>query len=68
LTAAFLAAVPRDIIKGIRLDPWHMDVSTAFHHVFWMGDLNYRLDWGEQAFTSSAIPSTQGGSWLAPLA
>lgn len=24
------------------------DLVTGFHHVVWMGDLNYRLDYGEQ--------------------
>jgi hypothetical protein len=37
-----------NIIKGIRLDDYRMDLLTAPHHVIWMGDLNYRLDYGEQ--------------------
>jgi hypothetical protein len=24
------------------------DVATGFHHVVWMGDLNYRLEYGQQ--------------------
>lgn len=24
------------------------DLVTGFHHVVWMGDLNYRLDYGQQ--------------------
>lgn len=24
------------------------DLTTAFHHLFWMGDLNYRLAYGQQ--------------------
>ncbi|PNH04886.1 putative peroxygenase 3, partial [Tetrabaena socialis] len=32
----------RDITRGLKLDPaGRMDVLTAFHHVVWMGDLNY---------------------------
>lgn len=33
----------RDIVRGLRLEKKHaMDVLTAYHHTFWMGDLNYR--------------------------
>lgn len=24
------------------------DLVTGFHHVVWMGDLNYRLEYGQQ--------------------
>eukprot|EP00798_Chlamydomonas_sp_ICE-L_P013605 gene13605-19478_t len=47
----------RDIVKGLRMDPYQMDVLTAYHHVFWMGDLNYRLDYGQQAIIPTESPS-----------
>ncbi|KAG2498410.1 hypothetical protein HYH03_003669 [Edaphochlamys debaryana] len=48
----------RDITRGLKLDPaWGMDVLTAFHHVVWMGDLNYRLDYGAQAVTPTESPT-----------
>lgn len=25
-----------------------MELKGMGHHLFWMGDLNYRVDWGEQ--------------------
>ncbi|GLC37179.1 hypothetical protein PLESTM_000551100 [Pleodorina starrii] len=49
----------RDIIRGLKLD-WqgsNMDVLTAFHHVVWVGDLNYRLDYGQQAVSRSESPT-----------
>lgn len=47
----------RDIVRGIRIDPYNMDCLTAYHHVFWMGDLNYRLDWGQQASNPTETPT-----------
>ena len=37
----------REIVRGLKMDPsWKQypnpDVVMAYHHVFWMGDLNYR--------------------------
>ena len=34
-----------------------MDLLTGYHHVFWVGDLNYRLDWGSQATNPTESPS-----------
>ncbi|XP_071165133.1 phosphatidylinositol 3,4,5-trisphosphate 5-phosphatase 2-like isoform X5 [Mytilus edulis] len=37
----------RDIIKGLSLGQKHLDlfdVTNQFHHVFWFGDLNYRVE------------------------
>merc|ERR1712130_343218 len=37
------------IVKGLRhLGGESADALHQFHHVFWMGDLNYRLDYGDQ--------------------
>ena len=54
----------RDIVKGVRLDPWQMDVLTAYHHTFWMGDLNYRLDYGMQVRARAA--ACRCGCWPVP--
>ena len=32
------------IISGLKLGQNKFDFDTQFHHVFWMGDLNYRID------------------------
>eukprot|EP00955_Chlamydomonas_euryale_P005351 57066-Chlamydomonas_euryale.AAC.1 len=38
-----------DIVRGMRgVAPNQMDCLTGYHHVFWVGDLNYRLDFGKQ--------------------
>ncbi|GAM21486.1 hypothetical protein SAMD00019534_046610 [Acytostelium subglobosum LB1] len=34
----------RDIVKNVELGNKDIDVLNQFHHVFWMGDLNYRVD------------------------
>ncbi|GMH43463.1 hypothetical protein BSKO_11385 [Bryopsis sp. KO-2023] len=41
-------AMYRNIIRGLRLDPYNMDIVTGYHHIFWMGDLNYRIMFGQQ--------------------
>lgn len=41
-------AMYRSIVRGIRLDTYNMDILTGHHHVFWMGDLNYRIAFGRQ--------------------
>ncbi|WIA30252.1 hypothetical protein OEZ86_000342 [Tetradesmus obliquus] len=35
------------------------DVGTGFHHLVWLGDLNYRLDWGQQAETHADSPTPE---------
>ncbi|XP_057853523.2 uncharacterized protein LOC131063643 isoform X2 [Cryptomeria japonica] len=34
----------REIVRELRVGFQSMDLLNQFHHVFWMGDLNYRLD------------------------
>lgn len=34
----------REIVRELRVGFRCMDLLNQFHHVFWMGDLNYRLD------------------------
>jgi len=46
-----------DIVKGIRMGSPYMDILTEYHHVFWMGDLNYRLDYGSQATNPTKTPA-----------
>mmetsp|Transcript_24156 Transcript_24156/g.47501 ORF Transcript_24156/g.47501 Transcript_24156/m.47501 type:complete len:659 (+) Transcript_24156:84-2060(+) len=43
-------------IAGIRVGKWSMDLCNQFHHLFWFGDLNYRLDWGDQGDALSPSP------------
>lgn len=39
----------KSVVKGIRnISGEHGDALHHYHHVFWMGDLNYRLDYGDQ--------------------
>lgn len=35
-----------------------MDMLNQFHHVIWMGDLNYRLDFGDQGDKETPSPET----------
>lgn len=37
-----------EIIQGIALGEKDVDILHQFHHVFWLGDLNYRLNYGNQ--------------------
>jgi len=36
------------ICQNIVGDRHRMELKGSAHHLFWMGDLNYRVDWGEQ--------------------
>lgn len=36
----------REIVGNMRINDQNMDILNQFHHVFWLGDLNYRLDFG----------------------
>ncbi|KAJ7523802.1 hypothetical protein O6H91_18G063200 [Diphasiastrum complanatum] len=36
----------REIVGQLRVGIPGMDILSQFHHVFWLGDLNYRLDFG----------------------
>lgn len=38
----------REIAGQLRVGPHSMDILNQFHHVFWIGDLNYRLDFGSE--------------------
>jgi len=33
----------KEILKGARVRNKNLDILAQFHHVFWMGDMNYRL-------------------------
>jgi len=33
-----------EIIEGIRIGRKNIDILNQFHHIFWFGDLNYRID------------------------
>jgi phosphatidylinositol-3,4,5-trisphosphate 5-phosphatase 2 len=32
-----------EILGGVRAGDKNIDITEQFHHVFWMGDMNYRL-------------------------
>eukprot|EP01132_Coremiostelium_polycephalum_P007495 gene7495-9211_t len=34
----------KDIVKGVSLGAKYTDILNQFHHIFWLGDLNYRID------------------------
>jgi len=34
------------ILKGCRIDNTDIDLANQFHHAFFFGDLNYRIDLG----------------------
>ena len=38
----------KEIVEGCEIGVKPMDILNQFHHVIWMGDLNYRLDYGDQ--------------------
>jgi len=53
LAAHFTKTVKRnddfkEICKGIKLGHWKVDMMNQFHILFWMGDLNYRVAYGNQ--------------------
>eukprot|EP00494_Astrolonche_serrata_P027664 UN27928 len=37
-----------EIVESLRLGQMKQEIMADFHYVFWMGDLNYRLDYGNQ--------------------
>ena len=37
-----------EIVENIRLGLKKQEILTDFHYVVWMGDLNYRVDFGNQ--------------------
>jgi len=45
-------AMFKSLLQGLQLSDRGMDLLTNFHHVFWMGDLNYRID-----LTSDSVPT-----------
>ena len=46
----------RDIMASLKLNRRNIDVSHAFRYLFWSGDLNYRLNWGNQGDAHSPTP------------
>ena len=47
----------RSIVRNIKVGPaGGGDVMNEFHHTMWMGDLNYRLDYGGQGDAKSPSP------------
>jgi len=46
----------KDILGGVKFGPWQGDAIHNCHHVFYMGDLNYRVDYGDQGDEESPSP------------
>jgi hypothetical protein len=42
----------REILDGVRVGDRGLDVVCQSEHTFWMGDLNYRMDLGDQYLTN----------------
>lgn len=51
------------LVEGLEFGKKKSDVINQFHHVFWMGDLNYRVD----ASRESILHNIQYGNWGAML-
>ena len=49
----------RTIASSIRVGLPGMDLLSQFHHVFWLGDLNYRLDFGKVHEKQELTPERQ---------
>eukprot|EP00455_Lapot_gusevi_P051406 TRINITY_DN7650_c0_g1_i2.p1 TRINITY_DN7650_c0_g1~~TRINITY_DN7650_c0_g1_i2.p1 ORF type:complete len:636 (-),score=195.09 TRINITY_DN7650_c0_g1_i2:4-1911(-) len=47
-----------EIVEGSVIGTKHVDMLHQFHHVIWMGDLNYRLDYGDQGDDPSPSQET----------
>lgn len=45
------------ICHNLDIDPMDADLLTGHHHVIWLGDLNYRLDYGDQAVSNDDSPT-----------
>jgi hypothetical protein len=49
-----------EIVEGLQLGERGMDIMNQFHHLVWVGDLNYRLDlsdmFGEEAASAKTPP------------
>eukprot|EP01006_Ploeotia_vitrea_P034919 TRINITY_DN65818_c10_g8_i2.p1 TRINITY_DN65818_c10_g8~~TRINITY_DN65818_c10_g8_i2.p1 ORF type:complete len:641 (-),score=352.78 TRINITY_DN65818_c10_g8_i2:101-2023(-) len=56
-----------EIIKEVRVGKPNMDILHQFAHVVWMGDLNYRLDYGDQG-TAESPSAEQHAEMLALIA
>ncbi len=37
----------KEIVEGLRLGADSVDILNQFHHVVWTGNLNYRIEYGE---------------------
>ena len=51
-----------DILEGLRLGRKEFELTQQFHHVFWAGDLNYRVELPfEEAISAAEIVQLPGG-------
>jgi endonuclease/exonuclease/phosphatase family metal-dependent hydrolase len=60
-----------EILSGVRAGDKNIDITEQFHHVFWMGDMNYRLTFDPAqpantkkniALLNCVVSSTAGGT------
>ena len=49
----------RAILKGARVGNKELDLGCQFHHAFWFGDMNYRLQFTDDAADGKALSSPQ---------
>eukprot|EP01103_Thecamoeba_quadrilineata_P011909 TRINITY_DN2956_c0_g1_i1.p1 TRINITY_DN2956_c0_g1~~TRINITY_DN2956_c0_g1_i1.p1 ORF type:complete len:952 (-),score=192.20 TRINITY_DN2956_c0_g1_i1:966-3821(-) len=52
-----------DILKGLKLGDGPFNATYSFHHVFWFGDLNYRIDLSRD----QVLDLVQAKNWSALL-
>ncbi|KAH7281611.1 hypothetical protein KP509_36G055300 [Ceratopteris richardii] len=50
----------REIVGNIRVQNTNTDILNQFHHVFWLGDLNYRLS---DCTTKDKLSTSNTGRW-----
>lgn len=62
----------RQIAMQMQVGLQSMDILNQFHHVFWLGDLNYRLDFGtldekpmtpERTFWATVVKQIHANKW-----
>lgn len=56
-----------EIMKGMRLNDSSKEIVSQFHHIFWIGDLNYRLNVSVSDQSDDSVrktPSEETFNWI----